>query len=211
MTSNDISIASSAFENSKNTYKCLNCVDIVGKFLSSLIVILILIIFSDKMFDIQGYIEDHGLEYQYIESFMIILLLITFYFVSKIVYGAFLYAYNHVSQQNKCKDNEVIELSISTLCSIIYIYLASNYVTYILSPPGSVQGGSVQQEMLWLTVFTWLLYLLLLNIILSSSLIEERIIHPISNITCGIFIYPPWNFIKGKLVATNSVRGKNDQ
>jgi hypothetical protein len=205
MTSNDISITPSAFENSKNTYKCLNCVDIMGKFLISLIIILILIIFSDKMFDIQGYIEDQGLEYQYIESFMIILLLITFYFVSKIVYGAFLYAYNHVSQQNKCKDNEVIELSISILCSLIYIYLASNYVTFILSP-----SGSVQQKMLWSTVFLWLLYLLFLNIILSSSLIEEKIIHPISNITCGIFIYRPWNFIKGKLGATNSVREKND-
>jgi hypothetical protein len=208
MTNNDISIFCGKTENTNSHDVCPSCADIVGKFLISLIIFwLTAYYFSDKLFDIQSYIEDHGLEFKNIEIFMIILLLITFYFISKLLLSAFLYLYNLFYQQNKCKDNADLQLIASILFSIIYIFFASNYFTSILAPT-----GNIQKEMLKQTIFWWLICILILNVLLNSSRIQDRIIDRISNITCGIFIYPPWNFIKGKLRSVaNSVRRKNDQ
>jgi hypothetical protein len=163
----------------KPLHPCPDCANIIGKFIIAIIIFSILALSSDKLFDIRGYIEDHGLEFQNIEFFMIFSLLIVFYLISKILMDLILNIYNRIFLSNKCDNNGIIQLIGSIILSFIYIYLASNYFTSILAP-----NGGIQEKMLKDTIFVWLFSIWLMNILINSSRFQERIIHSISSKFC---------------------------
>jgi hypothetical protein len=178
-------------EKDKPVHPCPDCANIIGKFIIAFIIFGILALSSDKLFDIRGYIEDHGLEFQNIEFFMILILLIVFYFVSKILMDFLLSLYNRIFPLNRCDNNGDIQLAGSIVFSFIYILFVSNFYTSILAPK-----GGIQEEMLKGTIFWWLLSIWGMNILINSSRIQERIIHSISSKFCralGMILRYPGN------------------
>jgi hypothetical protein len=181
----------------KPLHPCPDCANIISKFLIAIIIFGILALSSNILFDIRGYIEDHGLEFQYIEFSMILSLLIVFYLISKKLMDFLLYLYNRIFSLNKCDNNGYIQLIGSIILSLIYIYFASNYFTSILAP-----HGGIQEDMLRNTIFWWLVTILAVNVLINSSRFQEKSIHFISSKFCralGMILRNPLNKQSGEV------------
>jgi hypothetical protein len=135
------------------------------KFLNSFIIFLLASwIFSVALFDISGYIEDHGFNYGGAEFFVLFILLIIFY-GSEYLYDRF------VPQEIRDKtDDSKAQLLFSSIIASIFIILFCFFVI-----PGIAQSGAEETKIFEYTVAIWLASILILNILFNSNRFQELI------------------------------------
>jgi hypothetical protein len=144
--------------------------EISGKFVMAILLFLSSVFFAVTLSDIKGFIEDHGFEFQYIEIFIILGFLAAFYIGSKIIFCAYAYAYNIVFPRKKCQIDELYQLVISISISAMYMGLIIIFWVPALAP---VDGA--ERNMLYWTVFWWLLSILFMNVLLNSGRFGRKI------------------------------------
>jgi len=135
------------------------------KFINSFIIfILASWLFSMALFDISGYIEDHGYNYKGAEFFVMFLLLMVFYGSEHIYDRAIPKKMHNMTGKNDHNWRLAFSISLSLL------FIALIYMYAIPAPSGAEEARIFKN-----IVAIWLISILLLNILFNSNRFQELI------------------------------------
>jgi len=199
------------------TDKDPDCIKVMGKALVALAIFIFTTrFFAEYLFDIRGYIEDYGLEFKNIEFIMILIMLLIFYFVSKILFVAIFYIISKIPfilrflgsvKHKEYQSSKDLQLIFSVLVSVVYIWYSSPVFASIL-----VHSDGIQKELLCSIIRYWLLSILCINILLSSSRIKNCSIRLLSRPLCKILVYRPRNWFRRNIETLRlKLMGNNDE
>lgn len=139
-------------------------------FLSLLGFIVTILFFSTWLFDIEGYMEDHNMDFKWMGYLVLFFFLIVFYALPFL----FLKIFNR-STPGKISDNCAIYYTSGLLLAVIYILIVSVCIFIRLKPVQGEESGA-----LWTTIVGWLLSIFVINILFASSGFQNFIFKRIS-------------------------------